>query len=148
MKKAKLLLLIVICVCLVGCSCNKKDKDKDKDQEKNEKSKEVIQIENTIKDLYTDESKLVFDNSLFKIVVFYEGNSVTCLQHYYEYESKEDARSKYKDEYDILKNNTQIKYITLSDNYIVYTMAESEYEGKTLDDFKENYSFLIPIYKD
>lgn len=147
MKKIKILLMIAICTIIVGCGCEKDKKQKDDDS--NKKTEDVVLIENTIKDLYSDEDKLVYNNNdVYKIVIFYEGENVTLLQHYYEYSDEESAKEDYKEKFDLLKDNSQIKNITINGKYIIYTMNESEYEGKKLEDFKTSYSFLVPVYKD
>ena len=141
MKKISLLFLVMIMsFMLVGCGCNKKDNDGDK-------SKEVSQIEKTIKNLYTDEEKLVYDNSgIYKLVFYYKGEEITGLEHYYEYKDEKEAESKYKEDSEKYKNNAQIKKITKSGKFVVYTMVGEEYEGKTVSEVKSSYSFLIPVY--
>ena len=141
MKKLSLFVLnLCLCVLLVGC---KKD-----DNKKVEKPKDVVKIEETIKNLYTDDEKLVYKNGeLYKLVFYFEGEEITGLEHYYEYKNEVEADSKYKEDIEAYKNNMQIKKITKSGNFVVYTIAGSEYEGKTVKEVKDSYSFLIPVYK-
>lgn len=142
MKKIKLLIAVVLCFLVVGCSCEKKDK------EGNEKPKGDTQIESTIKSMYTDDKKLVFDNNgIYKLVFYYSGNEITGLEHYYEYKDEKEAESKYKEDSENLKNNLSIKKISRNGKYVIYTMAGKEYEGKTVKQVKESYSYLLPVYE-
>jgi len=143
----KFLSVFMVCLLsflLVGCGCDK-DKDKDKNKEENKETKKIAE---TIKSLYTDDEKLVYDNGgVYKIVFFYSGNEITGLQHYYEYENEADAESKFKEYQENYKNYASIKNISKVDKFVVLTMASSEYEGKTVDNIKESYSFLKPVYE-
>ena len=142
MKEINLLFLVMImCFLVVGCGYNKKDTDGDK-------PKDVAQIEKTIKNLYTDEEKLVYDNNgIYKLVFYYKGEEITGLEHYYEYKDEKEADAKYKEDTEKYKNNVQIKKITKNGKFVVYTMAGEEYEGKTVSEVKSSYSFLIPVYE-
>lgn len=141
MKKFSLLVL-TLCLCVLAVGCGKDNKKKE------EKPKDVARIEETIKDLYTDEEKLVYKNGdLYKLVFYFEGEEITGLEHYYEYKDEAEADKKYKEDTEKYKNNIQIKKITKSGKFVVYTMAGSEYEGKTVKEVKDSYSFLLPVYE-
>lgn len=141
MKRIKLIFVVALCLFVVGCSGDKKNKDKEKD-------KGESQIENTIKSMYTDENKLVYDNNgIYKLVFYYKDNEITGLEHYYEYKDETEAESKYKEDSESLKNNSSIKKISRSGKYVIYTMAGKEFEGKTVSEVKESYSFLLPVYE-
>ena len=140
-KKVYLFVGLFICSLLVGCSCEKKNNA-------NKKPNDIVQDENIINDLYTDEEKLVYDNNgLFKIVFYYSDDNITGLEHYYEYENEIDAEKKYKEDIEKYKNNAQIEKINRNGRFVVYTIVDTEYAGKTVSDIKETYSFLIPVYK-
>lgn len=141
MKKIKLLIAVALCFLVVGCSCEKKEKN-------DEKPKDATQIENTIESMYTDDKKLVFDNNgIYKLVFYYSGNEITGLEHYYEYKDEKEAESKYKEDSENLKDNLSIKKISRNGKYVIYTMAGKEYEGKTVKQVKESYSYLLPVYE-
>lgn len=141
MKKLKLFVVVALCLFVVGCSCEKKNKD-------DKKNKGESQIENTIKSMYTDENKLVYDNNgIYKLVFYYKDNEITGLEHYYEYKDDVEAESKYKEDSEKLKDNLSIKKISRSGKYVIYTMAGKEFEGKTVQEVKESYSFLLPVYE-
>ena len=132
--------VILVSILLFGCgNNNKKDKEK-----------EVIEspIEKTIKNLYTDDTKLVYDNGgIYKLVFYYSNNEITGLEHYYEYKDENEASSQYEKDIESLENNASIKEISKSGKYVVYTLSSNEYEGKTVEDIKNIYSFLMPVYK-
>ena len=143
MKRLKLFVVVALCLFVVGCSCEKKNKD----NEKNENKKET-QIEKTIKNMYTDEKKLVYDNNgIYKLVFYYKDDEITGLEHYYEYKDETEAEKKYKEDSENLKNNLSIKKISRSGKYVIYTMAGKEFEGKTVQEVKESYAFLLPVYE-
>lgn len=141
MKKFNLLVLtLCLCVLLVGCGKNNKKDD--------EKNNDVTRVEETINDLYTDEEKLVYKvGDLYKLVFYFDNDEITGLEHYYEYKDVIEADKKYKEDIEKYKNNIQIKKITKSGKFVVYTIAGSEWEGKTVKEVKESYSFLIPVYE-
>jgi len=142
MKKISMLFIIAcMCFVLAGCGCNRKEN-------KDDKPKELTQIEKTINNLYTDEKKLVYNNNdIYKIVYYYEEDEITGLEHYYEYKNEAEAETKYKEDLEKYKDNFSIKKITKSGKYVVYTMVGEEYEGKTVEEIKKTYSFLIPVYE-
>lgn len=141
----KNILKISICVCLclilMGCGCSKK--------EDNQKKNNETKIEKISDKLYTDDTKLVFNNNnMYKLVFYYNDlNQITGYEHYYEYATEKDAENNYKTALEELSGNILISKIERKNNYVIYTMANSEYEGKSVDDIKESYSFLIPVYK-
>ncbi len=136
----KLFVCVSICLLLVGCGCSKKE-----DIKKDEKPA----IEKISDKLYTDSTKLVFNNdNKYKLVFYYnELNQITGYEHYYEYPTEKDAEDNYKIAVRELENNVSINKIERKDNYVIYIMAADEYKDKTVDDIKELYSFLIPVYK-
>lgn len=141
----KILTIMMVCVLsfvLAGC-------ETDKNKENNNDASKDTLIAKTIKNLYTDEEKLVYDVSgIYKLVFYYSGNEITGLQHFYEYEDETKAKAKYELDKEDLKNNISIKEISLNGKYVVYTMAAGEYEGTTVDEVKSSYSYLLPVYKD
>lgn len=141
----KVLSIFAICflsLLLVGCGCEKK-KEKENNGDPVEK-----QIEKTIASLYTDENKLVYNNGdVYKIVYYYEDNEITGLEHYYEYANEKEALEHYNKDKEELKNHASIKKIYLSGKYVVYKLVGEEYEGKTVEEIKNAYPFLIPVYE-
>ncbi len=142
MKKfLKLTVITILCFVLVGCGCSKKEKKKEKSKEK-----EVSLAEK----LYTNDSQLVFNNKdVYKLVFYYNSaKEITGYEHYYEFATEKEAEEEYKKVSEDLKNNVSIKKIERKGKFVIYTMNPSEYEGKTVSDIQESYSFLIPVYKD
>lgn len=141
----KVLSIFVVCLLsllLVGCGCEKK-----KEKENNGDTIEQ-QIEKTISSLYTDDSKLVYKvGDVYKMVFYYKDNEITGLEHYYEYENEIVAQEHYNKDKEELKNHSSIKKIYLSGKYVVYKLVGEEYEGKTVEEVKNAYPFLIPVYE-
>lgn len=141
----KVLSIFTICILsllLVGCGC---EKEKEKANTDNTVGQ---QIEKTIASLYTDDSKLVYKvGDVYKIVFYYENNEITGLEHYYEYENETVAQEHYNKDKEELRNNASIKNIYLSGKYVVYKLVGEEYEGKTVEEVKNAYPFLIPVYE-
>lgn len=142
MKKIlSIITIFVLSFLLVGCGCENKE---DKKEENNEQN----QIEETLKSFYTDDNKLVYNNGdVYKIVFYYEDDKITGLEHYYEYKDEKEAKEKYEEDKETLKNNTSIKDIILSGKYVVYVLSGDQYEGKTVQEVKDSYTYLIPVYE-
>lgn len=134
----KIILLLTLCLTitfLVGCSCEKKEKNGGNDLM-------------PVKDLYTSDSKLVYDNAgIFKLVFEFKNDEVTSCEHYYEYESEEDAKKHYEEDKENLKDNATIKNITLNGKYVIYTISDTEWAGLKREDVEKKYSYLIPVYE-
>lgn len=139
MKKVlRISMISFLCFMLVGCGCSKKEN----------KTTEKVE-ENVAEKLFTDNTKLVFNNNnIYKLVFYFNtDNEITGYEHYYEYASEADAEEKYKKDSIELKNDSSIKKIERKGKFVIYTMASSEYEGKTVSEVQDLYSFLIPVYK-
>ena len=134
----KIILLLTLCLTitfLVGCSCEKKETNGGNDLM-------------PVKDLYTSDSKLVYDNAgIFKLVFKFKNNEVTSCEHYYEYKSEEDAKKHYEEDKENLKDNATIKNITLNGKYVIYTISDTEWAGLKREDVEKKYSYLIPVYE-
>ena len=139
----KIIFICILGLLLVGCSNNK-----NKDNNNNNKSELDIQIEKTIENLHTDSTKLVYNNNdLYKLVFYYKDGKITGLQHYYELDSEKEAEEKYYEDIEKYKNNITIKQISKNGKYVIYTFVGEQYEGKTVEDIKKAYTFLVPVYK-
>lgn len=144
----KFLSIFMVCLLsflLVGCGC---DKNKNKDKDNNKKDTEAEKITDTINALYSDDTKIVYDNGgVYKIVFFYNENEITGLQHYYEYSDENEAQTKYNEYKENYKNDASIKTITKSGKFVVFTFVGDQYEGKTVEEVQNDYSFLKPVYE-
>ena len=139
----KIFYIYILTLLLVGCSNNSSKDNNDKT-----KTELDIQIEKTISDLYTDSTKLVYNNNdIYKLVFYYKDDKITGLQHYYELESEKEADEKYAEDIEKYKNNITIKHISKNGKYVIYTFVGEQYEGKTVEDIKKTYTFLVPVYK-
>ena len=134
MKKFfKVFILCLICILLVGCNKDNKDNN-------NEKENEIA--------LYTDDSKLVYDNNgIFKVVFYHENNKVTKVEHYYEYADNESAKKEYEKFLVEYKSNISINSIKLNDKYVIFDVDITPYSNKTIEEIQETYSYFTPVYK-
>lgn len=127
--------LLVVAICLLSLSLVGCNKEKEKDN-----NKEIS--------LYSDKTKIVFDNNgYYKMVYYYEGDKITGIKHYYDLETEEKATEKLVKDKEDLKYNITIKSITQEGRYVIYTMAESEYKDLTVEKVKTDYSYLTEVTK-
>lgn len=117
----KILIILVLTFLLTGCN------------------KEVL-------DLYSDNTKIVFEYYNTKYVYYYSGSKVTNYYTYIDYGDNTSAKEAYKK---IDKSEYEgYKSISVKDRYIVIEWKKSEYEDLSIDDVKEAYSYMNIIYKD
>ena len=96
---------------------------------------------------YEDE-EFVIDNEEYHpirmhLVYNYADNVVTGLKAYYEYENDDDAETAYN--YFIANNNGEYKNVSRSGKYVILEAPESEYEGLTAEDAKQQVEFMEQI---
>ena len=137
----KFISIIIVCflaLLLVGCG----------DKDKKEENKELKRVEETIKALYSNEDKLVYDNGgLYKIVIYYDGNKVTGIENYYEYSNEEEAKSKLEETKELLKNEENVKSVLKSGKFVVTVYNNNEYKDETVENIQNTYVSLKPVYE-
>lgn len=141
----KILFCLLICLVsftLTGCG----DKEKTNESDVNDtNNNDVSDID---VDLYSDDTKLVFDfNNIYKIVYYYEGSSITGLEYYYNYEDVATAKyaiSMIKSQYEELDTVESVKQ---NGKYIVIKFKEEEFNDTTVEEVKQTYSYLKQIYE-
>lgn len=127
---------IILCFVLVGCGCsNNKNNNKGNEDE--------------VVNLYTDDTKLVYNNNdVYKMVFYFNVHKeITGCEHYYKYADNNAAAEEYEIAKAKLRNDSSIAEIKQKGKYVVYILKDSEYAGKTIDDIKEAYSYLVPVYE-
>ncbi len=77
------------------------------------------------------------------LVYTYSGNDITGLKYYYEFDNADTASKAYNETADELK--TIYKDVTLDGKYIVMTSNETDYEGLTAEDVKQQIEFMEMI---
>lgn len=143
----KFISIVMVCFLaflLVGCN---KENNENKENKK-EEEKEVNKIEETIKALYSDDEKLVYDNGgIYKIVVYYKGNEVTGFENYREYSDENEAKTKLEETKEFYKDNANVKNVLRSGKFVVTIFNENEYKDKTVEDIQNEYVSLRPVYE-
>ncbi|MBR0431320.1 hypothetical protein IJJ05_03475 [Candidatus Saccharibacteria bacterium] len=79
------------------------------------------------------------------LVYYYSGNEITSLKSYNEYADANTAKAAYE-YYQNNVSNEDYKNIELNGKYVILTANESEYEGTTANDIKQQLE-LIEMYK-
>lgn len=137
----KFISIVMVCFLaflLVGCG----------DKDKKEENKELKRVEETIKALYSNEDKLVYDNGgLYKIVIYYDGNKVTGIENYYEYSNEEEAKSKLEETKELLKDEENVKSVLKSGKFVVTVYNNNEYKDETVENIQNTYVSLKPVYE-
>lgn len=77
------------------------------------------------------------------LVYFYSGDEITGLKYYYEYDSADTANKAYNEIAGELK--TIYKDVTVDGKYLIMTSNETDYEGLTADDVKQQLEFMEMI---
>jgi hypothetical protein len=110
---------------------------------------ETSESEKTVYDdieLYSDDTKYVFEMGNTKYIFYYSGDEITGYTTYTEYEDAETANAVYS----LLKKEDLTgvdKYYTKG-KYIVYELNKSEYEDMKASDIKLAYSYMKEVKKE
>ena len=133
-KYLSIILVSFLIFCCIGCG------KKETNSTKNLTQEEVI------KDLKSDEKKLVYDNGgAYKLVFHISKNTIVKLEHYYEYEDEAEAEKVYKEDVVALQFNDTINEVTRVKNYVIYDLAESEFKDLSISDIETKYPTLTKI---
>ena len=139
-KKVFLLLVILLCVvCLTGCG---KSKEETVDEKAPIETKGSESTEPDI-ELYSDDSKIVFESGNSKLVYYYSGDTITGYTAYVDY--NDSATAKYA--YNLVEKDESIAKYYTKGKYLVVEYAKSEYENLTTSEVRALYSYLDEIKK-
>jgi hypothetical protein len=142
-KKIILTILVVISIFLIaGCNSNKPNENEGKNGNTN-----VENGNNTTNDvqLYSDDSKYVFEYDNTKHVFYYSGDTITAYHTYVKYDTEELAGYAYK----LLKIEdfpNATKYYQ-NGKYIVFEWKSEEYNNMTASEIKIAYSYMKELKK-
>ena len=96
--------------------------------------------------MYSTDNQIVYNcNDEYKVVVHYEDDKITAIEHYYDFETKEaatEAIEKLQIEYEKLENFDKI---IQNDRYIKVLFKEEMFIDKTITEIKENYTELKEV---
>lgn len=108
-----------------------------------ERTTEQLDVFPEYADLKTDEDSLVFEsNEGYKLVVHNDGENVTGVEHYYEFDDMEQASSKIDEIKNAYINNKYFKGIIQDGNKIKVIFDNRVYENLTLQGIDELYNGL------
>lgn len=147
MKKKLLLCLFIITMFFIMTGCvnksvevsNSTENDNSNEEEKNTSSDLDDEIE-----LYSDSSKIVFQNGNAKLVYYYSGDKITKYESYLDYQSSTAAKYALS----ILEKDGDIKKAYTDGRYLIIEYDESVYEDLTTTDVRTVYSYLKEVKKD
>ena len=137
MRKKLFVFLMVVMVVFTLTAC-------EKGTEETNTGKESGSSENANDlQLYSDNTKVVFENGPSKLVFYYKGNAITAYHLYIDYGNVETAEYALS----VLEKNDTIDKAYTKGKHLVIEYAESEYKDFTLDDIKSVYSTLKEVVK-
>ena len=151
-KVVSYFLIVFMCLLLIGCGKKpdtiKPDTIKEDDNQKvnNDKKSNVSSNDIVIEDdlqLYSDDTKLVFQESNITYVFYYSGDKITNMVTYINYENEVTAN--YARE--LLNGESSIKKAYVEDKYLVVEYNESEYKDLTVNGVKAAYSLVKEVTK-
>ena len=143
MKKKFIIGLLLVCVLFTATACKKRNNANNNENEtpiENNPVEVQPQSNNTSNDLYSDDSKLVFQQGNTKYVFYYSGESITGYKTYTEYEDPDTAQGAYE----FLKSQGN-NNISVSNNYLVMEFGPEEYANLTTNDIKSAYSYMTEV---
>ncbi len=134
---------------------NSKTQNTNNSQRNSSKSQPTTTEENTpseeflnYDELYSDETKIVYNNEdEYKIVIHKDGDKITGIEHYYSFETEEEATLAISELTNKYNANEDFEQIIQNDRYIKVLFKKESYETLTLTDIKEQYSNLEEIIK-
>ena len=94
-------------------------------------------------DLYSDDTKVVFESGLTRLVFYHDGTVITAYHAYIDYTDNESA------EYALsaLNKELSIKKAYTKGRFLVIEYADEEFEGYTLEDVELAYAIYKKITK-
>lgn len=97
-------------------------------------------------ELYSTDNKIVYNyNDEYKVVVHYEGDQVTAIEHYYDFTTAEDATAAVEQLQLEYQNNENFDQIIQNDRYVKVLFKEDMYSEMTLTEIKEQYIDLEEV---
>lgn len=133
---------------LTGCGNEELENNNTNNQQENNNNNNDNNNDNTseidILELYSDDTKIVYDMSVYKLVYYHNGTDITGLEWYYEYPSVEYANVAVAT-IEAEAEDT-VKSVKQNGKYVVVEFSEEEYKDMTLEEVRETYSYLEEVY--
>ncbi len=145
--KKRIFVLFIAIVCLfivVGCGKDNNPETNNNDDNNSEVDNNTTnnQADDDFK-LYTDNNKLVYENSNTKYIFYFSGEEITAYHTYVDYGDAVTANYAYQ----VFKNDgvdTADKFY-VKGKYVVFEWNKSEYEDLTASQVKLAYSYMKQI---
>lgn len=149
MKKRYLFIFIIFTLFIFSTGCSIKNKETDNTNNSNTTSKEEEKSDNSTSDddlqMYSDNTKIVFENTNSKFVFYYSGEKITAYHVYVNYESEALAKVALDE---LKKDNTDnVDKVYTKGKYLVIEYAKSEYEDLTVSAVRIAYSAMKELKK-
>ncbi len=143
MKKIILCSLLFLMM-LFATGCGKTTEDDINEYGNPEGTNETVNSNDNDKiELYSDNTKMVFQNGTSSLVYYYEGDKITGYHAYIDYGNAATANYVLS----MLDKDESIAKAYTKGRYVVIEYAESEYENTTTDEIRLLYSYLEEVQK-
>ena len=145
MKKFLLCLMaIILLFSLTGCGSDENDNNDNNDVDDTEVVNNNPNPYDEI-EVYSDNTKIVFETNDGKLVFYYSGNEITAYHAYLNYQN--NANANYANAVLKMDENDDIDKTYVKGKYVVVEYNKSTFENLTLDDVKTTYSYLKELKK-
>ena len=142
--------MVVTMMVLTGCGKDNEtpnNENNNNNQQEQQGGNNQQDNENIDMKLYSDDTKIVFDTTAYKLVFYYSGNDITGYEMYYDFGSIEMATYGKKSIENNLGEDSDVLDIKQNGQYIIVKFAESEYEDLTVEGVRAAYSTLQEVKK-
>lgn len=151
MKKKLLLGLLIIMSLFLVTGCGKDEGEPVENNETNEVEKDATGSSDTLNDveLYSDDTKYVFQYQNITHIFYYDGDEITGHHTYINYNDHASAEAAYS-MYNLAEledMDAEADRVYVSGKYLVFELNESEYENMTVSDVKTAYSYMTELKK-
>lgn len=97
-------------------------------------------------ELYSTDNQIVYNyNDEYKVVVHYEGDQVTAIEHYYDFSTNEAATAAVEQLQLEYQNNENFDRIIQNDRYVKVLFKDDMYNNMSLTEIKEQYNNLEEV---
>lgn len=144
MKKIILVCLLIMTTCFALMGCNK-EKNTGTEQENLESNQNKnVQVINP--ELYSSDTKVVFNYyNQYLIVFYFENNKIVGEELYYDFGDSETAASSVALMKDKYATEEAVNSVNQEGQYIIVRYSTKAYKNLTLSEVKKNYSYLEEV---
>ncbi len=147
-KAVALLVAIALLFCTVcGCSSSVQSLETNSDEDINKSLYYTISSSEDIKELVTDDNKLVINyyEAYIWTVFFNEENTVDSMIFIYKFDSPEKAHSMIETRTHELERNKTMRVTNAKsvENYLVVELVDSSFDGLSRERLENNFNNLI-----